>query len=409
MKTTKQILLAVILLIFATKVNAQWTITSGPGTANGNILYRVGETMYAGTYAGAYKSTDNGNTWNAINNGLGADRNVYDFCYLDGKLWCCAFSSGLYFSTNNGDNWIREYGLLSGDAFRVALNNQYVLLSNWNSSGVLSSTNTGSNWVSMNGGSGIPTTTRAFAFNGNKIYAASYAGFHIAFLGGTAWTRVNGNLANNSVEMNDMKYFNNKIYITTEAGVWTSSNEGANWTNLNLPLSNIPIKTLSVLDQNIFIGTSDNLYLSTNDGANWNSIYQGLPTSTIIRSIAYNSNYFFVMLLTGTVYRRPLSDFGIVGIQNISSQVPDNFNLSQNYPNPFNPTTNINFTVPKSGLVKMIVYDIKGREISTLVNEEMRPGSYKVDFDGSNLSSGIYYYTMTSVDFVETKKMMLVK
>ncbi len=111
----------------------------------------------------------------------------------------------------------------------------------------------------------------------------------------------------------------------------------------------------------------------------------------------------------GSVYRRPLSDLGIVGIQNISSQVPDNFNLSQNYPNPFNPTTNINFTVPKSGFIKMTVYDINGREITTLVNQEMTPGTYKVDFDGRNLSSGIYYYTMTSGDFVETKKMMLVK
>jgi len=98
-----------------------------------------------------------------------------------------------------------------------------------------------------------------------------------------------------------------------------------------------------------------------------------------------------------------------VGIQNISSEFPDRFFLSQSYPNPFNPTTNINFTIPKSGFVKMIVYDINGREISTLVNQEMRPGSYKVDFDGSNLSSGIYYYTMTGGDFAETKKMMLVK
>ncbi|HMS34181.1 MAG TPA: SBBP repeat-containing protein [Ignavibacteria bacterium] len=98
-----------------------------------------------------------------------------------------------------------------------------------------------------------------------------------------------------------------------------------------------------------------------------------------------------------------------VSIQNISSILPDKYVLSQNYPNPFNPTTNINFDIQRTSHVKIVVYDINGKEISTLVNEELKTGSYKADFDGSNLSSGIYYYTMTTNDFVETKKMILVK
>ncbi|HOI31064.1 MAG TPA: T9SS type A sorting domain-containing protein [Melioribacteraceae bacterium] len=91
------------------------------------------------------------------------------------------------------------------------------------------------------------------------------------------------------------------------------------------------------------------------------------------------------------------------------SEIPDKYKLSQNYPNPFNPTTTISFSIPESQFISLMVYDILGREISTLVNEEKQPGNYKVNFDGSNLSSGVYYYQMRAGQFVETKKLILLK
>ncbi|MEO8663995.1 MAG: T9SS type A sorting domain-containing protein [Ignavibacteria bacterium] len=100
---------------------------------------------------------------------------------------------------------------------------------------------------------------------------------------------------------------------------------------------------------------------------------------------------------------------GIVGITNISTLV-DSYSLSQNYPNPFNPTTNINFSIPDQGTVSLKVYDILGNEISTLVNNErLTAGTYKVDFNGSSLTSGIYYYTLKTESFIDTKKMLLIK
>ncbi len=99
----------------------------------------------------------------------------------------------------------------------------------------------------------------------------------------------------------------------------------------------------------------------------------------------------------------------IVGINQISSEVPNEFSLSQNYPNPFNPTTKVKFQIPNSGFVKLIVYDLLGKEIQTLVNQQLSPGIYEVDFDGSNLPSGVYYYKLESGTFTETKKMVLVK
>jgi hypothetical protein len=85
------------------------------------------------------------------------------------------------------------------------------------------------------------------------------------------------------------------------------------------------------------------------------------------------------------------------------------FELSQNYPNPFNPTTMINYSVPTASLVTIKVYDVLGREIANLVNEQKTAGSYNVQFNGSALASGVYFYRMQSGDFVQTKKLLLMK
>lgn len=100
----------------------------------------------------------------------------------------------------------------------------------------------------------------------------------------------------------------------------------------------------------------------------------------------------------------------------LEKQLPKDFSLSQNYPNPFNPATKIKFTLPSVGdehirplKTRLIVYDILGRQIATLINEELSSGVYEVEFDGRGLSSGVYFYKLTSGSFVETKKMMILK
>jgi len=113
-----------------------------------------------------------------------------------------------------------------------------------------------------------------------------------------------------------------------------------------------------------------------------------------------------------------LSFYEIIGIQQISL-LADKFSLKQNYPNPFNPLTKIKFSIPllrgvdaegrRGVLTSIKVYDITGREIRTLVNEQLQPGSYEVGFNGSNLSSGIYFYRLVSGSFSDVKKMVLVK
>ena len=98
------------------------------------------------------------------------------------------------------------------------------------------------------------------------------------------------------------------------------------------------------------------------------------------------------------------------GIQPMSNKVPKEFSLYQNYPNPFNPSTAIKYTVKSSCLINLSVYDVLGRRVSEIVNENQRPGTYSVSFDGFNLSSGVYYYRLTADgDVIDTKKMILIK
>jgi hypothetical protein len=112
----------------------------------------------------------------------------------------------------------------------------------------------------------------------------------------------------------------------------------------------------------------------------------------------------------------------IVGLQNISSEIPKQFSLYQNYPNPFNPGTKIKFDIKAEGKsekalqknggqanVKLIIYDALGREITTRVNEQLNPGTYEVEWDAGNSPSGVYFYKLEAKNFIQTKKMVLIK
>ena len=105
-----------------------------------------------------------------------------------------------------------------------------------------------------------------------------------------------------------------------------------------------------------------------------------------------------------------ITKYGIpIGIQNINSEIPGKFSLSQNFPNPFNPVTNIEFSVPKRGLVKLVVFDMLGREVETLLNKLTEAGTYRADWNASKYPSGVYFYKLQTEGFIETKRMVLIK
>ena len=99
----------------------------------------------------------------------------------------------------------------------------------------------------------------------------------------------------------------------------------------------------------------------------------------------------------------------ITNIDDNKESIPKKFELSQNYPNPFNPATTIKYSIPKTSFVKLKIYDILGREVATLVNEEKTAGNFEVSFNAANLSSGVYFYRIQAGSFVATKKLLLLK
>jgi hypothetical protein len=90
-------------------------------------------------------------------------------------------------------------------------------------------------------------------------------------------------------------------------------------------------------------------------------------------------------------------------------ETPVDFALGQNYPNPFNPSTKINYSVPQSGLVSIVIYDLTGQKVATIVNEVKQPGNYEVEFNAAGLTSGVYFYKMTTNSFSQIKKMSILK
>jgi hypothetical protein len=99
----------------------------------------------------------------------------------------------------------------------------------------------------------------------------------------------------------------------------------------------------------------------------------------------------------------------ILSSNEILTEVPNDFNLYQNYPNPFNPITKIKFDIPKSSFATLKIYDVEGKEMEVLVNQNMEAGTYEFNWDASKLASGIYFYRLTAGDFVNVKKMVLLK
>ena len=147
------------------------------------------------------------------------------------------------------------------------------------------------------------------------------------------------------------------------------------------------------------------------DPSNGNSISSctltGMPAS-YEWSMSYTNGMFFVADAAEATWYAWTIDDGAVSVEGHEIN-PTEFSLEQNYPNPFNPNTTISFQIPRSELIKIVVYNMLGKEVAVLLNEEREAGRYEVNFDGKNLSSGIYFYTINAGNFTSTRKMILMK
>lgn len=142
-----------------------------------------------------------------------------------------------------------------------------------------------------------------------------------------------------------------------------------------------------------------------NDGLHFNDSINRPPNIAVGQLIAdalhYASDHIPVFALFK--FQNP------IGIQPVSTFVPGEYKLHQNYPNPFNPSTRIRFSLPESGFTKLTVYDITGREVAVPVKDDLNAGDYEISFVASSLPSGVYYYRLSSINFTDTKKMILLR
>ncbi|MFA7359648.1 MAG: T9SS type A sorting domain-containing protein [Candidatus Kapaibacterium sp.] len=367
----------------------------------GSILYTSGR--------GVYRSTNNGNSWYAVNNGLpyliikdltSLGTNIYA-AYTNNNLT----QNGIYYSTNNGDEWIYRYntGNRHINVIKAKDSIFYIGLYNKNGNyGLNRSNDSGNTFMTVYSSALYNEGVWDVEFmNANDVYITTSSNILRSTNYGNNWMTVyTGNVQ--KLEISGNNIYGGGLY---GAGVIMSSNNGQNWTSIGL--NEKQVYDLAAYGSYLFVSTYDTgVYMTNNNGANWYNRNQGLPVP-LFGEILLSDNYIFMGGSTYGAWRRQLTD--IISVKNISTVIPEKYSLEQNYPNPFNPSTVIRFQVRGNSDVLIKVYDNGGREVQTLVNERMQPGTYETAFDGSNLSSGVYFYRMISGDYTETKRMVLVR
>jgi ligand-binding sensor domain-containing protein len=275
----------------------------------------------------------------------------------------------------------------------------------------------GSNWtVFRDTNSGLPTNSLTnVEANGDTIWIGTQNSGVVKYDGQNwvTYNTQNSGLPYNTIFLRDAIKFdsNNIVWIGTYGG-GLAKFDGLNWTvfnHLNSPLPSSYVTSLLIKENIIGIGTGNKGIAFLKNNNKWeifNDSNSVLPSNTVNTIASDKLGNTWIGTNNGVAI---YNETGIVNIKNIYQLQAQDFELLQNYPNPFNPTTKIKFAIPKSGNVRLKVFDQLGREVRTLVNGELTAGSYEYEFDGSGLASGVYFYRIETGSFVETKKMLLIK
>jgi ligand-binding sensor domain-containing protein len=224
---------------------------------------------------------------------------------------------------------------------------------------------------------------------------------------GTKWGgyTIDNGLAYNYVYSIAVDAQNNK-WFGTFSGV--SKFDGVSLTTY---LANTRINAIAVDAQNNkWFGT--NKGVTKFDGTNWTSYTKtdGLPSDSIYAiAIDTRGNKWFGFGLYG-YGAEEFNENGVTSVKEaVNENSPKDFSLFQNYPNPFNPSTTISFSLPRSGFATLKIYDLMGREVTTIISEELQTGTYSRQWNATNMSSGIYFYRLQAGSFIATKKLLLLK
>ncbi len=353
---------------------------------------------------GVLRSSDHGTTWMPVNAGFpkataygdtSGYAHVTCFASSGQVLFAGTYGSGVYSTTNDGVSWNPASNGLTNVVVRaLAISGEYLFAAT--DSGVFRSTNNGTSWSASNEGFPPPAPpgyspawgVNSFVTMGTSLFAG---GWH-------SWER---------------------------GIVFRSTDHGTYWTIAETDFAR-QVSGMGVSSTNLFAGTwcCDSLYLSTDGGARWRSVgptpgYSGVPLATNDKYVFWGSGSWGMWGPSGSgLFRRPLSEM-ITSVGPPSNLMPQDFLLHQNYPNPFNPSTTILYELPLTSKIRLTVFDMLGREVAVLVDEKRAPGTYQISFDGSGLSSGVYFYRIhvrpldvaggAKGELTQTKRLMLLK
>ena len=455
-------------IYISTDNGLNWSaVNNGLTTSRVQALAVSGTNLFAGTYGGGvFRSTDNGASWNTSNNGV-TNPYVLAFAVSDTNIFAATEAASVFRSTNNGSNWsLANNGIPSINIFSLAVSGTN-LFAGTNGGGVYISTNNGLNWSTVNNGL-TNTFILSLAVSGTNLFAGTYGGGVFRSTdNGSNWTAANnGGLTGAIIRSFAVVGTNLFAGASSGVGVFHSTDNGLSWNSISTGLPVTNFLSLAVKGDNLFAATeSIGLWKRSLDGIipvelvsftaniNGNIINLNWSTSTETNNSGFdierrqilntqpavsNEEWETISFITGHgtttethsysfidknlisgkyIYRLKQIDLdGTFEYSNeveVTIMVPEKFELSQNYPNPFNPSTKIRYSIPNvgSGLAQTVlkVYDVLGNEVATLVNEEKPAGNYEVDFNASQLSSGIYFYKLQAGSFVETRKMTLLR
>jgi len=378
------------------------------------------------------KTTNGGNSW--VQQNSGTTTNLFSVSFLNENTgWVAGGDVNLFtFShvfvlgtTNGGSSWDTLFNnhLLNTHLQKVYLQNSmgYILGKGGNGGTtegfLLKTTNFGMNWTS----SPSPDYKNYFdiVFKNNNMgwlltkYSNDTGGDTASVFrssnGGVTWSKM---YTRNFLNIYDVHYFDNEnilcygqSFFPAAPGrfILRSSNGGQNWDSTYGPVTGNYWES-DFIDFNTgwAVGTSG-IYKTTNGGANF-ELQLNNPTHSIH---FYNSLTGWVGGNNGIIYKTISG--GVTGINPISSFIPNKPDLFQNYPNPFNPSTLIKFDIVRKGNVKVFIYDNTGRLIENIINQSLSPGTYGIQWNAGSYPSGVYFCRLETEDFLQSKKMLLIK
>jgi photosystem II stability/assembly factor-like uncharacterized protein len=382
-------------------------------TATSNEIYDISfidaQTGWASSYNGKILSTGNGGlNWNTIFDNPSFSFRLVQFLNAN-TGW--AASVNVYKSTNSGANWIVSY---TGSQFMYSIdvNDADNIWAAGNYGNIVKTTNGGNNWTLINTGFSGTLNDICFVDNQTGWVSGYNQSIFKSINGGINWILQYGGTGYPGY-VQSISFINN---LTGWAGIINpgntntllkTTNGGLNW---SLVCTGMSYHFSNIFFTDILTGWYNNsgeIYRSTNGGIQWQ--YQGGSFSGSLNKLFFiNSQTGWAAGFNGNILKTT-SGGEPVAIINYNNNFPEKFSLSQNYPNPFNPATKIRFQISRSVFTKLTVFDILGREVSTLVNEQLNPGTYEVDWDASAYPSGVYFYRLETGTFNQTLKMVLIK